>query len=97
MKISTAHERDPISIPGGPPTAHTGARAGQSKDGPSHPTDAVDVSPEARLLARVRAQLEVEAQQPSERVQALKAQLRSGHYQVDPEALAQRLQFLFQA
>ncbi len=97
MKISTAHERDPISIAGGAPTAHTGARAGQAKDGPSHPTDAVDVSPEARLLARVRAQLEAEIEQPSDRVQALREQIRSGHYRVDPEALAARMSDLFRA
>ncbi len=94
MKISTAHERDPILV-SGTHTSRPDARAGLAKDGTSHPTDAVDVSPEARLLTRVRAQLEAEMQRPSDRVQALREQIRSGHYRVDPEALAARLADLF--
>ncbi len=87
MKITATNEHRVATVL--PQGQRTPKEAGVAE--PRHGGDAVEVSPEARLLARIRARLEAEAARPSERVEELKAQVRSGRYQVDLEKLAERL------
>lgn len=73
--------------PGTPGTRRVGARAGQA--GTRH--DEVSVSSQARELRTVMAAMPSVPGERADVVAALRAQVADGSYQVDADAVAQRL------